>query len=218
MGRAVPGKDRSGTASCHCCFSHPDSHALGQGWPCHLALVSRVVSPHECLTRVYNSVTSPFCPSPWPELGSKNPFARCSRFYNSSSFLPRNTFEPWTFGFEGLKGRVCGMWHFPGFLFHSCFNVQGHVRILLSNFYKLCPSHTHAESSKNKRCIHHGIEVLTYGLSAGLTTTLLLWKLYPDMVSYWNHLTSALQLNKDDNNYLPYILSLHNSCILHSGK
>lgn len=99
------------------------------------------------------------------------------------------------------------MWHLAGFLFHFCFNVQGQVRILLSDFCKLCPSHTHAESSEKKSYIQQGIKVLTYGLSAGLTTTL--WKLYLAMISYWNLLTSALHLNKDDDiNYLVYILSL----------
>lgn len=110
------------------------------------------------------------------------------------------------------------MWHLPGFLFHSCFIVQGQVRILLSNFYKLCPSHTPAESSENKSYVQQGIKVLTYGLSAGLTTTLRLQKLYPDMVSYWNHLTCTLHLNKDDNNYFGlYLISFHNN-FFQSGK
>lgn len=208
-----PSTHQSAPLSCAGSSQGQNCDRKGQKWP--LPVVTAVIFTLTCLDLgvafpfgsrkegalppKYNSVSA-FCPSPWPELACKNPFASWSSFFNSSSFLPWNTFEPWTCGFERLKGRVCGMWHLPGFLFHSCSDVQGQVRILLSNFYKLCPSHTHAESSEKKSYIQQGIKVLTCGLSAGLTTALWLWKLCPDMISYWNHLTCALHLNKNDDN------------------
>lgn len=106
--------------------------------------------PPKCPNRTCNSVISPFCPSAWPEFKLKVSLCKVEQVFNSSSFLPCNTFQPWSFGFEGLKGRVSGMWRLLGLLFYTCFNVQGQVRILLSNFYKLYITHPCRKQGKEK--------------------------------------------------------------------